>query len=499
MGVDYDLVIVGGSLVAREAALMAVRSRANVALVEPPLVGCGGGLAGLAEVTRLSGEWSRFLALGLSLPDAEANLTNQNLTIDWSKVGRWNDAIANRLNNLLSPVYLAGQGIDIVCGQGEFTTSPQLGFLVNETSLDASKLKTKSNIKPRVLTARRYLLAMGSQPWIPNLEGLKTTGFATLDNFASAMSREKPPQHWLILAGVPQGLEVAQILARLGAQVTLVMTKSTICTQTHTDAWRLLQAQLEADGVEIIFAQQVTQARLIDGKKWLQVDDKAIESDEILVAIAQKPNLEGFNLAAADVKWHSNRLLTNRFLATTNSRIYACGDVIGGYASAHLANYEAQIAVHNCLFRQTKTVNYQQVSLVINTLPSLAQIGLTFNQAENEFPQQVIDLQVSFQDLSIAQITGNLTGFCSVVAHQNGQILGACIYGETATEIINIITLAIQQKISIKHLENFAVTAPSYTQFLTIIAHKWHELKLERNFFYQEFIDDWFQFRRRSG
>ncbi len=473
MAVDYDLVIIGGSLVAREAALMAVRSRANVALVEPT------GLRSLAGVDELSLVGVQFHP---SLPSSwnkakQIQPPTPNSQLPTPYLG---DAIAKRIQQQLDLAYLAGQGIDVITGDGEFRGGKQLGFAVNQ----------------RLLTARRYILASGSRPWIPQIEGLNGTGYVTLDNLLTVLKRETPPRSWVIFGGMPSGLEVAQVLVRLGCQVTLITTGSQIWKHASPATIQLLQAQLEADGVEIICDTKVVQTRVIDGKKWLQVGDRAIESDEILIAIAQQPNIDGLNLAAVDVKWRPHRLIVNNFLQTTNPQIYACGDVIGGYPFPTLANYEAPIVIHNSLFFRQKTVNYQQVPYVINTRPSLAHIGLTLTQAKSQYQRQVIEVKEYFKDLPLSQMTGKLTGLCSLVVGIDGQILGASVFGDSAGELINLIALAIQQNLHIKHLANLAVTSPSYSQIFVRTAQQWREYKFKQNIFYQEFLDDFFHIRR---
>lgn len=476
MSVDYDIVIVGGSLAGRDAALKAVRQRAKVALVEPLFRHDLIQLQAIGEVSKVVGKFNDLTGFGF-LNQAGGEEKSQ---ISLEKTLLWGSAVAEAVRESLSPAFLAGQGVDVIVGRGCFQAEPDLSFVVNN----------------RKLLARNFLLATGSVPVIPNIEGLQKTGFLTLSDIYQVLASPTPPKSWVVLGGTPQSVEIVQSLARLGYQVTFIVNSPYIVSSIDPEIAQLLQAQLEVEGVRIFTQSTVTQVRLIEDKKWLQVRDIAIETDEILVAVAEQPFIESLNLAAVGVKYNSRGLSVNKKLQTTNNRIYACGDVIGGYNLPNIANYEAKIAVKNALFFSKHKINYRVIPWGILTQPTLAQVGLTERQAKNRYDKKdILVLRQYFKTLASAQLTDETTGICKIIVRRNGEILGATLFGAGARELINIIALAISEKIKINKLANLSPVYSSFSEIIEQTAWEWNKQRFE-NTRLQDFWDSIFYFLR---
>jgi pyruvate/2-oxoglutarate dehydrogenase complex dihydrolipoamide dehydrogenase (E3) component len=511
MTLDYDVVIIGDSLAGRSAALMATQLKAKVALVEAKTDYGFIHHHVFSEIGRLAQQVSNAAQFGIgianppdifyptgiyngtinSLTEKTEPLSQQDpftaissgksQTVVWSEALLYARGVSSNLEQSDSPAVLAAQGVDVVIGKGQFQASPDLVFVVNN----------------RLLRARTYLLASGSVPAIPEIEGLQKTGFLTLSEIWQSLGSSTPPQNWVIIGGTPQSVEVAQTLVRLGCSVTLVVNHPSIIRHADPEIAQLLQAQLEAEGVRVLTNTTVTQVRLIEDKKWLQAGHKAIETDEILVATAQQPNIESLNLAAVGVKWHHRRLVVNEKLQTTNHQIYACGDVIGGYEFPHIANYEARIALKNALFFPWSKVNYHCIPWGVCSQPMLAQVGWTEAQAKRQYgDNEIMVLRQYFKILAAAQIQEETTGICKLIVRRHGEILGAGVLGAAANELINIIALAIAQKIKIYHIGNLAAIFPSFSEILEQTARQWHQQRLQSNTTLQDCLESFFHFRR---
>ncbi|MEL7242711.1 MAG: NAD(P)/FAD-dependent oxidoreductase [Cyanobacteria bacterium J06573_2] len=476
MSVDYDIVIIGGSLAGRDAALKAVRQRAKVALVEPLFRHDLVELQAIGEICKVVGKFNNLAEFGFFNQADE-----EQFQICLEKTLLWGSAVATNVNENLSPAFLAGQGVDVILGSGSFQAEPDLSFVVNN----------------RKLLARNFLLATGSVPVIPDIEGLQKTGFLTLSDIYQVLGSSAPPKSWVILGGTPQSVEIAQSLARLGLMVTFIVNSPhVISSPVDPEIFQLLQAQLEVEGVRVFTQAVVTQVRLIEDKKWLQVRDIAIETDEILVAVAERPFIESLNLAAVGVKYNSRGLSVNKKLQTTNHRIYACGDVIGGYNLPNIANYEAKIAVKNALFFSKNKINYQFIPWGISTQPTFAQVGLTERQARNRYDKNdILVLRQYFKNLASAQLTDETTGICKIIVRRNGEILGASLLGAESQELINIIALAISERIKINKLANLSPVYSSFSEIIEQTAWEWNKQKFE-NTRLQDFWDSVFYFLR---
>ncbi len=477
--IDYDIVIIGGTPAGRYAALRATQLRATVALVEPqPSYGF------------LKHYAVSQVAQGFQLQDNNSfPWKNTPLGIDigvkhthfLADMMLFANLVVERAEEQHSPTILAAKGVDIIYGNGQFQASPHLAFAVNE----------------RLLRARNYVIATGSHCSIPEVTGLLKTGFLTLNNIWQFLEQGTLPKHWVVMGGTPQSIEIAQTLSYLGCQVTLIVPYSHILPCLDLDIAFLLQAQLEAEGICVLTETQVTQVRCIDGQKWLQAGNKAIAADEILLATPGEPNIESLNLPAVGVKWRSNRLLVNQKLQTTNRRIYGCGDVIGGFACTNIANYEARIAIQNALFFSRLKLNYRSVPWAILTNPMVAQVGLTESRVQKQYSQdQFIVLRQPFKTLATAQIQDATTGICKLIVLQNGEILGGSILGSQAGELINIIALAIAHKIKVNRLADLSPIYPSFSEILQETSILWERQKFNNNIGWQEFLEDFFQFRR---
>jgi len=476
--IDYDVVIIGGTPAGRYGALIATQLRATVALVEPQ-PGYGflkhHAISQAAQGSQLKDNhpfpWENTRS-GIDV-DKDAHLLADMMLFA--------NGIVDHVEEQHSPTILAAKGVDIIYGNGQFQPSPHLAFAVNE----------------RLLRARNYVIATGSHGEIPEVMGLLATGFLAPNNIWQFIDENTLPKHWAIMGGTPQSIEIAQALRYLGCQVTLIVPYAHILPCLDLDIAFLLQAELEAEGICVLTATQVTQVQYIDGQKWLQVGNRAIASDEILVATPGKPHIESLNLPAVGVKWRSNRLLVNHKLQTTNRRIYACGEVIGGFACGNIANYEARIAIKNALFFSRLEVNYRSLPWAVLTNPMVAQVGLTESVVEKQYKQdQFIVLRQSFKTLATAQIQDVTTGICKLIVLHNGEILGASIFGSQAGELINIIALAMAQRIKVNHLANLFPIYPSFSQILQETSVLWEQQKFNHNIGWQEFLEDFFQFRR---
>jgi pyruvate/2-oxoglutarate dehydrogenase complex dihydrolipoamide dehydrogenase (E3) component len=511
MAVDYDLVIIGGSLAGRYAAACATQLRATVALVEPEGRGQeedkGTRRQGdkerispttyplpptktsplatylaphtLTQIAQLKQQLANAGQFGLHWHHPDANKSCQ-ISVQLTEAMRWAEGVVSNLEDQNSPAVLASLGVDFIQGTGQFEAQPRLAFAVNN----------------RRLLARSYLIATNSRPAIPEIEGLQSTGYLTPAEVWRSLTSPTPSQRWVILGGDPTGYQLAQALVRLGLDVTLVVKRPHILAQEDPEIAQLVQAMLEAEGVRVLTATTVTQVMQIDDKKWLQVGNEAMEFDQILLCAGQQPDVEDLNLEAVGVKLHRRRLLLNEKLQTTNHRIYACGDAIGGYQFAHIANYEAEITLKNALFFPVFKVDYRSIPWAIFSHPQLARVGLTEAQARRRYGRDVLVLRQYFKTVAAAQLQNEITGICKLIVRRNGTILGAAVVGSQAGELINPLALAIAQRVKVDAIANLVTVYPSLSEILSQTAAEYRQAQLINNHTLQNILEGFFHFRR---
>ena len=239
----------------------------------------------------------------------------------------------------------------------------------------------------------------------------------------------------------------------------------------------------------------VTQVRQIDDKKWVQAGDRAIEADEII--LTTRPfDQATLNLDATNIKSSAAGITVNKKLQTINTRIYACRGCNAGDPTPHLALADAHIAVKNALFLPIAKINDSHVPSVVSTVPALARVGQTEASAIQRFGKDAVVLQQPFKTLNKAQIQGETTGFCKLIVHRNGTLLGAHIVGAQADELISTIALAMQQDLNIEAIADLVLPSSSLAEIIQQTAAEWHRLRLQRNPSLQAFLEGFFNWRR---
>ncbi len=431
---DYDLVIIGGSLAGRYAAIRAIEQNKKVALIEPE------------ETTLFNLLFPYALSQLRQVKQQFFIPPNYKISLSWAEARQWIKNVIANIEEKHSLTVLAALGVDVIVGNAEFSSQ---------------KLLIKVN--SRKLSAHSYLIATGT---IPKL-GLEAQNYFTLTNIGQQLDVTKAGKNWVVIGGNPDSITWTQILNRLGFNVSLIVKSSQVLSSLDADTSYLVQAILEADGVKVLTDTSVSQIKEIDGKKWIQAGNEAIEADEILAGVGYEPNIKNLQLEAVNVKWHRRGIDVNSCLQTTNPQIYACGDVIGGYSGANISNYEAKVAVNNALLLPKLKVNYQSIPWGIYTSPQIAQVGFTENQATQIYKDDVVVLSYSFKDVAAAQLKEETTGIYKIVMRRNGEILGATIISSQAAELINIMALAIAQKLKIEAISHLFPLYASFAEIFT--------------------------------
>ncbi len=290
------------------------------------------------------------------------------------------------------------------------------------------------------LQGRRFVIATGSRPFVPPIEGLEQADYLTNENLFSLRDL---PHRLLVLGGGPIGLEMAQAFARLGSAVTVVERLPQLLSQEDPQVADSLRKKLESEGL-VIHTSLAAEAVSVDkGIRTVKCSGGlTLEADQLLVAVGRRPNVEALGLEAAGVTTGPHGIEVDRRLRTSQKHIFACGDVCGPYPFTHMAEYQAGIVISNAVFRFPKKTDYRVVPWVTYTDPELARAGLTEQQArEQGIDAQVLSFPFSGIDRALAAV--ETWGEARFVTHK-GRILGASILGPHAGELIHEIALAMK-------------------------------------------------------
>ena len=309
--------------------------------------------------------------------------------------------------------------------------------------------------------ARRFVIATGSSPAAPPIPGLDTLDYLTNE---TVFDLRDCPEHLIVVGGGPIGLEMAQAHRRLGVRVT-VLEAFEIMGPDDRELAAVVRARLVKEGVEIHEGTAVQKVEKTEDGVVAIVErdgeEHRITGSHLLVAAGRRPNLDGLDLEAAEVEYSRKGIEVDNRLRTTNKRIFAIGDVAGGYQFTHVAGYHAGIVIRNALFRLPAKVNYNAVPWVTYTDPELANVGLSEAKAREQFGESVRVVTASFAEIDRARAEHRTEGFIKVVTGRGGRILGAGIVGYHAGELLQPWILAIGQKMKIGAMAGIIAPYPT--------------------------------------
>jgi pyruvate/2-oxoglutarate dehydrogenase complex dihydrolipoamide dehydrogenase (E3) component len=290
------------------------------------------------------------------------------------------------------------------------------------------------------LRYRTALIATGSRPVIPDVDGLADADLLTNETVWDL--REKP-QRLAILGGGPIGCELGQAFQRLGTQVTLVQRRAYLLPKEEPEARELIAARLRADGVDLRLG--ATPARVAPDGRALVVEtgggsEARIEFDRILVAAGRRPETDdlGLDTIGAELDEKGGVKVDDR-LATTARGVYAAGDAVTALPFTHVAGYHGRTVVANALFRTRARVSYDAVPWATFTDPEVGRVGLTEADAREKFGDDAIAVTHDYAHNDRAITAGETHGFAKLVGDTKGRLVGATVAaphgGESIAEL----------------------------------------------------------------
>lgn len=334
-------------------------------------------------------------------------------------------------------------GIDVVLGEASFT-SPQT-LQVHDTTYIFSKA----------------VIATGSAPRELSIEGLAPDDVLTNQNL---FELEDIPKRLLIIGGGPIGMEMGQAFALLGSEVTIADINDRFAHLEDEAISPIIQKVFENHGVTILLNAQIRRAENKEVLCTIDKKEKRLAYDKVLVAIGRVPQLPN-GLTEAGVAYSEHGIETNTQHQTTNKKIYALGDVAQRLKFTHTADNSArEVVTHAVSKGLVRADTSKAVPKVTYTIPEIAQVGLSYQEACKKYGEQsIMRIEVPLSTNDRAKTHSNTTGLLVVLVRRlSGTILGAHTIGPRSGELIALFTLAIDQKLSLWKLRNTIFAYPTY-------------------------------------
>lgn len=311
----------------------------------------------------------------------------------------------------------------------------------------------------RFTPGRAVVVATGTRPAVPPVEGLSATPYWT--NRDAVETRELP--HSLtVLGGGAVGVELGQTFRRFGCEVTLIESADRLLPSEEPEAGRMLAEALRAEGMTIHVATRATRARFEAGVFTVATEDHGtIAADRLLVAVGRRPSLDDLGLDQLGIETVDGVLPTGERLRAGNG-VWAVGDVTVHGGFTHVALYQADIAARDILGdSEVPAADYKAVPRVTFTDPQVGSVGMTEGYArEADLPVETVVVDDSTRGW--IHDAGGRVLLKLIVHTQRGVLIGATCVGPAASEVLSGLALAVAAEIPVERLKTMILAYPTF-------------------------------------
>lgn len=328
------------------------------------------------------------------------------------------------------------------------------------------------------VTAKRIVIATGSRASAPPIPGLDKTPYLTNETIFSVKSL---PKKLLIIGAGPIGLELGQSFKRLGSDVEIFDMFAPLGRSEPEHAEMLVKA-LEAEGVVFHAPSKTKGVRKVKSGVAIDLEDgTTITGSHLLVAAGRSPVTSGLNAQAAGIELDKRgNVVTDDCLRSTNKRVFAVGDASGKGGLTHAAGYHAGQIIKAFYFspplinRIAGKAVTDRMPAAIYTEPEMGTIGLTEAAARKEHGDNIRCVHFEFDENDRAIAERTTEGGVKIVATKKGKILGASIVGESAGELIHMISVAMTNGVKISGLAQIISPYPTRSEAVKRAASSWY-------------------------
>ena len=458
---DYDLVILGGGAAAFAAITEASRRDLSTAMVNTGLP-IGGTCVNVGCVPS-----KHLLAVAESGAAASENPFDavtypEEPTVDWA------DALDG--TNELVERFRQENYVDVA---EHFETDIYEGYgqLMDDTTIEV----VDGADEGAHITGKKALVATGSSPWAPPIDGLDDVDYYTSETILEGRDL---PESIVILGGGYIALEWGQILHRVGVDVTILQRSGHVLSDMEGQLGREMQRAFNEEGIDVVTSNDFQQVQDVatdsgadPGQKGVAVEtviegeEQAFTAETLFVATGVQPNSENIGLEAVGVETESDGAIrVDEHFQTTNSDIYAAGDVIGEPELETVAAKEGNHAVKNAFGNEGVSIDYDAVPAVVFTSPEVAVVGTTEREYMDEHGTCSCRT-VQMEDVPRAKAVKNTDGLVQVVKHhETDGIVGVHMVGPRAADMIMEATLAVNFGLTVDDIINTVHPFPTFSE-----------------------------------
>ncbi len=353
-------------------------------------------------------------------------------------------------------------GVDVFRGEARFV-SP------HEIEVDGRKLRAKN-----------FVIATGSRPAIPKIEGIESVPYFTNETIFDELKEKL--ESMIVLGGGPIGCELGQAFSRLGVKIDIVQRGSELLPREDRDVAQFVQTGFAAEGISVHLNATTKRVSKQDGEIVLEfADGNPLSADAMLIATGRTPSLRALDLETVGVDHDEHGVKVNEYLQTSQRHIYAAGDITNQLKFTHTADFTARIVVRNILvpfqlLRQT--VDWSVVPWCTYTDPEVAHVGLNEKQAKQKKVEYDLFV-VPLEDVDRAVVESEDAGFAKILtAKSSDKILGATIVAPHAGDLLHEFVLAMSAKIGLGTIASTIHAYPTFAELARKAADKYNKTRL---------------------
>ena len=450
MGGRYDLVVIGSGTAGLLAASTTAKLGGRVAIVERDAVGGDCTNTGCIPSKTLLASAARAQEMRNAGDLGVAPVEPQ---VDFAAVMR---RIEDNIATTTALDHELIEECELIEGEASFTSPAAI------------------EVGGRELRFRKALIATGTSPMLPPLNGLE--GADPLTN-ESVFSLRECPERLLVIGGGAIGCELGQAFARLGSEVTIVEQAERLLPREDPEAAGIVAEALRGEGVSVVTGDGGRSVAAGGGAGVLTLAGAGeVEFDRVLIATGRRAVTQGLGLERAGVELDDGGFISvNKRLRTSARHIYAAGDVTGGELFTHAAGLEGLLAVGTAMFRAPLNSRSYTIPRVTFTDPELAQVGLTEAEARESSRGEPVALRWELAELDRSITDQRTDGFVKLIAGRRGKLLGMTAVGAGAGEMIAAAGLVIEKGRKVSELLSMVNAYPTLAEAAPRAASGWYE------------------------